>query len=234
MNVILNGTADITTTTLANNDLARGFHLIEYLLWGEDGYKQISDFNDRQLAYLVAVATDLKNNTETLHTGWIASGNNFADKFLNPTSAPYTSYKSVLYEVANGLETIADEVANGKIEDPLNGNSRGAAPEKEESRFSHNSKLDFANNIRSIQNMYLGGYGTTGQGLSDVVKAKNETLDTKVKTQIAEAITAIENINGTFSSAIVSNRASVEAAQEKVKTLLTTITSEVKPLVNSL
>lgn len=234
MNNILNGNATITPTLLAANDEARGFHLIEYLLWGEDGYKEISDFNDRQLEYLVAAATDLKNNTEALHTGWIASGDNFADKFLNPTSAPYTSFKSVLYEVANGLETIADEVANGKIEDPLNGNNGGAAPEKEESRFSHNSKLDFANNIRSIQNMYLGGYGTTGQGLSDVVKAENETLDTKVKTQIAEAITAIENINGTFSSAIVNERASVEAAQEKVKTLLATITSEVKPLVDGL
>lgn len=234
MNNILNGTQAITPALLSANDEARGFHLIEYLLWGEDGYKEISDFNDRQLEYLVAAATDLKNNTQALYTGWIASGDNFADKFLNPTSAPYTSNKSVLYEVANGLETIANEVANGKIEDPLNGNSGSAAPEKEESRFSHNSKIDFANNIKSIQNIYLGGYNTTGQGLSDVVKAENETLDTKVKTQIEEAISAIENINGTFSSAIVNERASVEVAQSKVATLLTTITSEVKPLVDGL
>ena len=236
MNAILNSSQAITPALIASNPEARGFHLIEFLLWGENGDKTASQFTARQLEYLNAAATDLQNNTNALYTGWIASGGNFAQYFINPTSTSpkYKSEKEVLVEITDGIFTICDEVGNGKIEDPLNGNNGSAAPEKEESRFSNNSKQDFADNIRSVKNMYLGGYNATGKGLSDVVKAKNATLDTEMKTKIDAAISAIEAIPGTFSTAIISNRPAVENAQAKVQDLMTTVQTKVKPLVNGL
>ena len=88
--------------------------------------------------------------------------------------------------------------------------------------------------------MYLGTYGNTGngKGLSVIVAAENAALDTKIKTQISEAIAAIQAIGGnadvTFSTALSSERASIEAAQLKVKTLETTLRTELLTLISNL
>jgi hypothetical protein len=62
---------------------------------------------------------------------------------------------------------ICNEVANGKIAEPyIQQNSS-----LEESPFASNSIIDFTNNIKSVQNMYLGKYTNDGKGLEDLIKA---------------------------------------------------------------
>lgn len=238
MNNIINGNQTITAGLIAANNEVRGFHLIEYLLWGEDGNKQAHQFTPREIEYLKAAAQDLQNNTQKLHLGWITSGGNFAQYFLNPNpnSPAYKSEKDVLVEITDGIFTICDEVANTKIAEPLTGDNQAPAPEKEESRFSHNSKKDFSDNIRSVKNIYLGVYGNggNGKGISNVVKGKNEALDNEIRLQIDEAIMAIDAIPGTFSSAIFNNRPEVMYAQEKVAKLMDTIEKKLKPFINNL
>ncbi len=237
MNAILGSGQPITPDVVADNNEARGFHLIEFLLWGENGDKTVDQITERQLEYVVAAAADLQDNTQTLYDGWKADGGNFGANFINAgvSSNLYPSQKAALEEVIEGIITISDEVANGKIEDPLN--SEGGTPNAqfEESRFSNNSKLDFANNIRSIQNIYLGDFnGVDGAGLTDIVALANPTLDTEVKAKITAAITAIENIPGTFTDAIYNNRPAVSEAQQKVSELLEVLQGSLKPYVNSL
>lgn len=226
----------ITSASLENDD-ARGFHTIEYFIWGLEGDKPAADLTVRELEYLVAATTNLQEKTAQLYNGWLQSDGNFAANFINAgqSGSVYTSQKGALEELAEGLVIIADEVANGKIEEPLNGNGGSAKPEAEESRFSNNSKLDFANNIRSIQNIYLGDYnGANGMGLTDVVLLSNTTLDTQIKTSITDAIDAIDAIPGTFTDAIFNNRNAVENAQEKVSELQTILESQLQPLISNL
>ncbi|AXG75006.1 imelysin [Flavobacterium arcticum] len=237
MNAILNSGQPITPEVIATNNEARGFHLIEFLLWGENGDKTVEQMTERQLEYLVAAAADLQSNTQTLYDGWKADGGNFGSNFINAgvSSNLYPSQKAALEEVIEGIIIISDEVANGKIEDPLN--SEGGTPNAqfEESRFSNNSKLDFANNIRSIQNIYMGDFnGVDGAGLTDIVALTNPTLDADIKAKITAAITAIENIPGTFTDAIYNNRESVSVAQQRVSELLAVLQGNLKPYVNSL
>ncbi|APD06371.1 iron-regulated protein [Flavobacteriaceae bacterium UJ101] len=237
INAILSSDNTITSTLLATNNEARGFHTIEYFIWGLDGNKTASELTARDIEYLKAATDDLKNNTQTLYDGWNTSSGNFASNFINAgqSGSLYTSQKGALEEIVDGLITIADEVGNGKIETPLNGNGGSAQPEAEESRFSHNSKADFADNIRSIQNVYLGDFGSvSGSGLTDIIVDQNATLDATIKSQITDAITAIESIPGTFTDAITNNRTAVQNAQEKVRTLQTTLESQLKPLISNL
>lgn len=212
----------------------KGFHTIEYLVFGIDGNKQMGDFTPRQFEYLRACAQSLEGATQQLYYAWKPEQNNFINNVISAGEAGntvYPSQKAALEEVVAGLVTIADEVANGKINDPLSQQNA----DLEESRFSSNSKQDFADNIRSIKNAYIGIYkNTTGLGLSHIIAAKNATLDTKVKQQIDEAIAAIENIEGTFTSAIFNAIPSVENAQQKVRTLQQTIESEVLPIISNL
>lgn len=220
----------------------KGFHLIEYLLWGSNGTKTAADLTARELDYLVAAAENLKNKTNELYTAWISSGGNFGAQLKNLGSR-YPSEKDVLIELAEGIRGIAGEVYSSKIQSTLDGldlDGINGGLREEESRFSENTKTDFASNILSIQNIYTGKYGTlgNGKGLSDVVASKNPTLDATIKTQIVEAITAITTIGGsastTYSEALANDRASIESAQEKVRTLNNTLRDNLIPLINNL
>lgn len=231
MNNILNSSQAITPELIASNAEARGFHLIEFLLWGENGNKTPEQITARQKEYLVAAAQDLQHNTQALYTGWIPSGGNFVNNFLYPSinSDSYKSQKAVLVEITEGLITIADEVVTGKIQEVLD---NGVV--NEESRFSNNSKADFADNIRSIQNIYLGDYAThQGNGLTDLVAVRNANLDNQIKQAITEAIAAIEAIPGTFTQAVTQNTASVEQARDKVLELKEILESQLKPFVSN-
>lgn len=244
MDAILASGKAITPAVLEANNEARGFHLIEYLLWGLKSNKKASDFSSRELEYLVAAAQDLKNNTDLLHKGWI-TGNKltknqpYVSFFLNAGKSgntKYTSKKNALLEFIDGMITIATEVGDAKIADAFNENG-SPQPEKEESRFSHNSKVDFADNIRSIQNIYLGKYGSAGQGkgVSTIIIATgNKALDTETKHKITEAIAGIEAIPGTFTDAISNNRPAVSAAKAKVAALKKHLESKLKPYVSKL
>jgi len=231
MNAILSSGNPITPETIAANVEARGFHLIEYLVWGIDGQKAASALTARELEYLKAAATDLQSNTQLLYDGWKTTGGNFALNFINAGQAGsiYTSQKDALEEIVDGLITIADEVAAGKIQTPLD---EGVVAE--ESRFSNNSKIDFANNMVSIKNIYLGDYvGDTESGLTDIVGLKNVILDRKIKTAIDAAINAIEAIPETFTDALANNRPAVVNAQTKVNDLKIILESELKPFISN-
>lgn len=212
----------------------KGFHTIEYLIFGTNNDKQLSDFTPRQFEYLHACAQSLHGATEALYYSWKPEEQNFIANVINAGEVGntiYPSQKSALEEIITGMVTIVDEVGNGKINDPLSQQNVNL----EESRFSANSKQDFANNIRSVKNAYLGVYkNTSGVGISSLISAKNSTLDTKVKQQIDEAIVAIEAIEGTFTTAIFNATASVESAQQKVRTLQQTLESEVLPIISNL
>ncbi len=237
INAILNSTQAITPSLLESNNEARGFHTIEYFVWGLNNTKTAAEFTLRELEYLVAATENLESKTEQLYTGWANTGNDFARNFTHAgeSASIYSSQKAALSELVDGIITIADEVGNGKIETPLNGNGGAAMPEAEESRFSNNSKLDFADNIRSIQNIYSGDFeGIDGKGLTDIVILYDATLDTEINTAISEAIDAIIEIPETFTIAITTNRTAVENAQTKVSELQKLLQTKLQPLITNL
>ena len=210
----------------------KGFHTIEYLLWGETGNKQINNFTAREFEYLLSVTENLKNKTQELYDSWASSGDNF---IVNLTSAGtsssiYTSEKGALEELVNGMIGIADEVGNGKINDPFSQQDLLL----EESQFSHNSKNDFANNIRSISNVYNGVYNISGLGLYHIIYDENPSLADRINTEINDAITSIDNIPGTFSDAVFNNHSHVTDAINKVGTVQTTLESDLLPFISNL
>lgn len=234
-NVLQNGPATLDKATVDGFETTlKGFHTIEYLLFGESGNKAIGSFSARELQYLRAAAESLKGETARLYSAWAPSGGNFLKNMLQAgTSASiYPSQKAALQDLANGLVTIADEVANGKIHDPYSQHNVSL----EESRFSANSKADFADNIRSIRNIYLGYINTaSGQAsLHTLVATDNTALDAKISGDIDAAIAAIENIPGTFTTAIFDHGTEVENARDKVRDLLDTLQGDLIPFVQAL
>jgi uncharacterized iron-regulated protein len=234
LNNVLNSSSELTATFLhAQEGTLKGFHTIEYLLWGENGNKAVSDFTDREFEYLAAASEALANDTEALANLWTPSDGNYVSNLITAGSNNiFPSQKSALEQITDALVIISDEVANGKINDPFSEKDLTL----EESRFSANSKADFSNNIRSIQNIYLGKYGSNGNnnGISTIIAEMNAELDLKVRTEIETAINSIVNIPGTFSDAIFQNPTDVAAAQQSVRALQATLESQVLPAIRDL
>ena len=233
-NVLASGSA-LTVAFLAQQEgTLKGFHTIEFLLWGEDGTKQVGQFTTREFEYLAAASGVLAEDAAKLYGLWNPSGGNYINNILTAGngSLVYVSQKSALEEITNALIIIADEVGNGKINDPFTQQDLTF----EESRFSANSKADFANNIRSIYNIYTGTFETfgTGESISDIIHEKSPATDTHVLTEIQQAIAAIEAIPGTFSTAVFNHPDAVSAAQQAVRALQATLESEVLPIISNL
>ena len=235
LEAVLNSGTTLTKTYIDGLDgTLKGFHTIEYLLFGIDGNKPIGAFTAREFQYLDACAQSLTGATLQLFSSWNSAGENYIANLLhagNTDLSIYQSQKSAIEEIVTGLIVIADEVGNGKINDPFVQQDLTL----EESRFSANSKQDFADNIRSIENIYLGTFDNqVGAGIAAIVKARNEALDQQIKNEIAEAIDAIEAIEGTFTTAIFNATASVQHAQTKVRDLQQTLESQLLPLITNL
>ncbi len=214
-------------------DELKGFHTLEYLLFGLDSQKPISAFTAREFEYLGACAADLSNKTERLAESWDPKGENFGRFLIAPgdDNPRYASQASAMQELLEGMVTIADEVANGKIDGPLSEQDVTL----EESRFSRNSIADFQDNIRSIQNLFLGRYdGNDGPGFDEFVRANDPGLEARVKTEIQAAIDAIGAIPAPFTTAIFEAPQAVAAAQIAVRTLQDTIDRDVRPVLADL
>ncbi len=225
------GSGDPLTKTSVNNlaNELKGFHTIEFLLFDEGGTKTINDFTPRQYDYLIAATELLKDVATSLHTSWIASGGNFRAQVVNAGagSNTYTTQKAAVQEMVNGMIGIADEVGNGKIADPFTEKDTRLV----ESQFSFNSLLDFQDNIRSIQNVYTGGYNVEAVGLDEFVKSKDPALDQRLQSEIQAAITEIGKISFPFRDALAAHGAQITAAQRAIATVQQTLEGDILPLV---
>lgn len=238
LNAVLASSDTLTAAYVANlPDSQKGFHALEFLLYGDSGSRTAAELTDRQKEYLVAIAGDFEVQTARLASSWTAGeGGLSAYRELFATAGPgnsaYPSLTAAAQEIVSGMAGICDEVANGKIADPFDAKD----PLLEESQFSHNSLTDFQNNLRSVENAYLGRVpdaGTSGRGLSAWVAARDPALDTRIRGEIAAAIAAIGEIPTPFSDAILDAGAAprIIAAQAAIRRLQATLEEDLTDLI---
>jgi predicted lipoprotein len=211
-------------------DALKGFHPIEYLLFGENGNKTADQITARDLEYLQALALNLKTLTGTLAEEWNTSnGSGYLKTFVSAGSGStvYTTQLEAFEELVNSMSGICDEVANGKISEPFLQKN----PSLEESPFASSSISDFTNNIKGVQNVYLGKYTADGKGLEDLVKKYNLQLDAQIKTKISAAIAALNNITVPFGRAITEQPILVQNAIDAIEDLHKTLDESLLPFV---
>ncbi|KFE64618.1 imelysin family protein [Hyalangium minutum] len=217
----------------------KGFHTMEYLLFDEGRTKKVSDFNQRQFDYLKAISAELKNIGAALSNAWTQSVDGrlpYRDVLAGAGTAGNTAYPSVetaAQEMVGGMINILDEVANGKIADPYDAKD----PELVESQFAYNSLSDFSNNIRSVENVYLGrlpGATPSEHTLSALVKSEKPEVDARIRQEITAAIEALAKIPEPFRESIKNPNAAdeIEAAQVAIRKLQNSIETDVKPFTS--
>ena len=214
----------------ALEDALKGFHPIEFLLWGADGNKLPADFTAREFEFLNALTADLNALTGALAQSWDPNVNgNFHEDFetAGTGSTTYTTKLAAFEELVNGMAGICEEVAGGKISEPF----LAQDPTLEESPFSQNSLTDFTNNIRGVENVYLGRFNSNGYGVEDLVREHDLQLDGEIKTRVAAAIQALNIISVPFGEAIISQPVQVQNAIDAIENLESILSNELMALV---
>lgn len=230
---VLDSGDDLTVDYVVGlEDTQKGFHTIEFLLFREGDQRQADDITERELQYLVSSTMNLKDSTSQLRLAWAPEGENYSNTVASAGeegNAHYRSQSAGVQEMVNGMIVIADEVANGKIADPYNEEDTTLV----ESQFSFNSISDFQDNIRGIQNVYMGKYKTDGQGLDEFVNGKNADLDSRFQSEVQTAIDTIGAIPDPFRDSITENRPAVQAAIDAVSKVQLTLEEDILPLVQA-
>jgi putative iron-regulated protein len=227
----LDSDEDFTEEYINNlEDALKGFHPIEYLIFGEDGNKAAADLSTRDIEYLKGLAKNLKDLTGDLDVSWDPStSNSYHTAFTKAGdgSAVYSTQLSAFEELVNAMIGICDEVANGKIDEVFVAQD----PSLEESPFSQNSLIDFTNNIKGVQNVYLGKYAADGKGLEDLVRKYNLQLDSDVKQKLNNAISALGNVTDPFGEAIISQPIQVQNVVDAINELKDALEEQLLPFV---
>ncbi len=208
------------------DDALKGFHPIEYLLWGQNGNKAASAFTDREKEYLLALATNLNTLAKEVKDSW---ENGYAQQLESAGngSTEYATKVDAFSEMVDAMAGICDEVANGKIKDPYDQQD----PTLEESPFAKNSITDFTNNILGVMNMYQGNFLKDGNGIEDLVRTYNLSLDNDIKTAHAAAIASLNAITVPFGEAILTQQTQVQNAMVKINALKDILEKRLVPFV---
>ena len=218
----------------------KGFHLMEYILFGDDANKLVSNFSPRELTFLMHLGTDFAQVATSMSDSWTkGSEDKPAYRKVLVTAGEkdnqtYPTLQAAASEMIGGMIDSLTEVADKKIGKTFDKKD----PKLAESRFSLNTLNDIKSNVQGSENVYMGMFApasTKGRGLSAFVAQVNPALDAKVSQQFKAAHSALNQVPMPFEKAVLDPRAAdqIKAAREAVSTVQETLEKEVKPLLGS-
>lgn len=220
-------------------NIATGWHAIEFLLWGQDlseagpGNRSYEDFvdgkaanADRRRQYLAVVTGLLVDDLGTLVRAWAPGAkNNYRARF---EKGGRESVRKMLV----GLGSLSrGELAGERLEVALASQDQ----EDEHSCFSDNTHRDAATNALGIQNVWLGEYrradGSTvkGASLRELVAARDAALAERTTKQIAASVAATQGIQAPFDREIAGARDA--PGRQRVQKAIDSLTQQSKDLV---
>jgi putative iron-regulated protein len=218
----------------SEDHIMTGYHAIEFLLWGQDqsadgpGDRPYTDFvdggtaanQDRRRQYLSVVTELLIVHLESLVEAWDPAGDdNYRSELL--AAEPEDAVQRILTGmiVLSGFETGGERLRvaldTGEQED-------------EHSCFSDNTHRDMVQDVRGIQNVYLGEYGDlSGTSVYDVIAASDRELADAIEARIAESLDLAEALEPPFDQEILAEN---EDGRARVQALIDSLFEQEKDL----
>jgi putative iron-regulated protein len=220
-------------------NIATGYHAIEFLLWGQDksetgpGNRAYTDFvdgkaanADRRRLYLKTVAELLVDDLDMLAKAWRPGSRvNYRARFVDGGSDSLRNIFVAMGSLSRG------ELAGERLEVALNSQDQ----EDEHSCFSDNTHRDAVLNATGIENVWLGRYvrpdGSTLTGPSprDLVAAKNPAQAERTSAQIAASVAAAKTIQAPFDREIVG--AKDAPGRQRIQKTVNSLVQQSKDLV---
>jgi putative iron-regulated protein len=216
----------------------KGFHVMEYMLFGEGKTRKAKELSGRELKLLALLGADFAKVANNLADAWtkgVEGKPPYQSVLATAGQSGNTTYPTIeagAQQIVEGMLDSLGEVADTKI----GKTAEAQDPQLAESRFSLNTLTDIKHNVQGSRNVYLGSFPdakTSGMGIGSYVAQVNPALDAKIKEQFAAATTALNKIPGPFEQAIANPQAatSIKEAKAAVEAVHETIEKEVKPLI---
>ena len=193
-------------------NVATGWHAIEFLLWGQDlsptgpGDRQYTDYVDgrasnarRRGRYLVVVTDLLVDDLAQVTRAWAPDAANYRRNFEREGEE---SLRRLI--VGMGMLT-RSELAGERMEVPLASQDQ----EDEQSCFSDNTHHDIIGNAQGVRNVWLGRYTRLdgslleGPSLQDLVATRDPALSERLSAQMNASVSAAQAIIPPFDREIV-------------------------------
>jgi putative iron-regulated protein len=221
-------------------NIAAGWHAIEFLLWGQDlsadgpGNRNADEFvdgkaphADRRRQYL-AVATELLvDDLRYLVGAWVSGAANYRAGFER---GDIESLRRIIV----GIGSLSrGELAGERMEVALNTQDQ----EDEHSCFSDNTHRDIVNNALGIENVWLGRYqrrdGSTMQGpsLRNLVAARDPALAERTTKRIAGSLQDAKAIQPPFDREITGGADA--AGRQRVQKTVDSLVAQSKDLADA-
>ncbi|HKO46725.1 MAG TPA: imelysin family protein [Polyangiaceae bacterium] len=206
-------------------NVSTGFHVIEYLLWGQDqrddgpGDRSYQDyvvvqpadspsaeghaartFAKRRAKYLELTSELLTQHLAQVSAAWAPEKDNYRAKFL---ALPP---REALALMIKGLGTLSGpELSGERLTVPYETKDQG----NEHSCFSDSTQSDIVYDALGVENTCLGrhrrldGSETSGAGLCELLARRNVGMAAQLKSQLAVSVAAARSIPTPFDRAIL-------------------------------
>ena len=206
----LDSKSNFTAKTLQNLDTtSRGFHGIEYVLFGRNN-NLVEDLSSNELAYLKSAGEDLENNADGLLQAWSGS-EGFGSTVVKADP------RSAIADILAGMEGCLAEVADGKLGGAFDTNDSGEL----ESTFSGNTGTDIVFNIKGVKTAW------EKSKLKEYASSKNNELSSTLSNQIDESLKLANKL-----PAALNDQLTNESTKETVDKLRTVLTSAAETTVS--
>jgi putative iron-regulated protein len=221
-------------------NVATGWHAIEFLLWGQDrsatgpGERPYTDFVDGQAAnadrrrlYLQTVTAMLVKELEAVAAAWTPNAANYRAEFV-------ASGQTGVSRMLTGLGTLSrGELAGERMEVAMDTQDQ----EDEHSCFSDNTHRDIVTNALGIQNVWEGRYLTRdgrrleGASLSALVADRNAAVAKAASADIAASVKLAGAIQAPFDREIVGGDAS--PGRKRVRAVIDALKKQADSIVEA-
>ena len=221
-------------------NIAAGWHAVEFLLWGQDlsdtgpGARSHEDFVDgkapnaaRRRQYLSVAAELLVDDLRYLVVSWGPGARNYRARF---EAGGLESLRKMIV----GLGSLSrGELAGERMEVALNTQDQ----EDEHSCFSDNTHRDIVANALGIENVWLGRYKRVngqelqGPSLRALVAARDAALAERTTRQIAASVAAAQAIQAPFDREIIGGRDA--PGRQRIQKTIDSLVQQSKDLVEA-
>lgn len=210
---------------------SKGLPAMEYLLYANGDATVLDSFTvgalpAKRKAYLLALAQNIKVSADVLLNVWAASGEHYAQDFINGTG---DGLEGSINMLSNEMVSQTEKLMRKNVGSPLgNESAQGINPALVETPYALVSFELLRANVVSIQTTFNGGITSTDVGLDDYLdylsaEYQGMPLSDKINSQFELVINKIDAINEPLETAVTNKTTQVQELYSTMRDLLVLI-----------
>ncbi len=215
-------------------DYLRGFHPLEFILWGQQGRSVTDSFTLTKKVYMASLGNDIKWLSDSIYNAWTPAAYSFQQEVLqagqsNTLYHRFANRQAIFLVIEGAMSQMTAQVNNNLFVPYHRMDSTYG-----QSRFAHYSLQNAIDNMQGVYNIYYCSFnGQTGNNLSSLIAAHNPTLDNKIKTQLSNAMNSFLMINGDYEFAIYNQPTQIQSSLNALTALQSTLDNELVPYIKT-